>query len=204
MVFEALQRNGLCSKLSYFVSWLCTCNNELPQGACTSPVLSNIVFLTMDLRLSRLAERFDLSYSRYADDIAFSGERIPRNLQNLASKILLQGGFSLNHEKTQLKLAGAKKILVGVSISTGYLKAPKEFKRKLRAQIYELEKFGENLSVIKRFDPLVYERVLGRINYLLQIEPDNKYALEKKRVLSERHQRFLSLSSRFSEVINWT
>ncbi|EPH0779131.1 reverse transcriptase family protein [Pseudomonas aeruginosa] len=203
MVFEALQSHGLSSKVSYFLSWLCTHKNELPQGACTSPVLSNIVFSTMDFRLSRLASEVGLSYSRYADDMAFSGGYVPRNLSRSISKILLEGGFYLNESKTQLKLAGSKKILVGVSISTGCLKAPKEFKRKLRAQIYELEKHSGNLSEVNDFDPLIYERVLGRINYLLQIEPDNRYALEKKRELSEMHQRFLSLGAGFSEVLNW-
>ncbi|MCY1463651.1 hypothetical protein D9M71_815740 [compost metagenome] len=106
----------------------------------------------------------------------------------------------MNHKKTQLKISGAKKILTGVSISTGVLKAPKEFKRKLRAQVYELEMHAGQLSKMESFDPMIYERVLGRINYLLQIEPGNKYALRKKKILSTRHQEFMSLAGDYSNL----
>lgn len=192
MVFESLQGLGVQNEVSYFISSICTLKNELPQGACTSPVLSNLVFSPLDFRLSRLAQVLGLSYSRYADDMAFSGERIPRRLSRLVSAILAQRGFIVNDLKTQLKVEGSKKILTGVSISSGVLKAPRDFKRSLRAQIYELEINGDDVSSMKTFDPLIYERVLGRINYLLQIEPGNKYALAKKRILSERHQQLLA------------
>jgi hypothetical protein len=101
------------------------------------------------------------------------------------------GGFRLNPKKTKLKIEGAKKIITGVSISSGVAKAPKSFKRKLRAQIYELNRHVDNLADAPVLDPFVYERVLGRLNYLLQIEPDNAYALQQKSVLSNRHREFL-------------
>jgi len=193
MVFESLQRNGAKADVCFYISLLCILNCGLPQGACTSPTLSNLVFSPIDVRLTGLANFFGLKYSRYADDLAFSGGRIPRDLSSLVGDILLEYGFHLNHKKTQLKLAGKKKIITGVSISSGQVRAPKSFKRELRAQIYELERNIGNLARLPNFDPLIYERLIGRINYLLQIEPENKYAKVKKAYLSKCHQEFLGL-----------
>lgn len=193
MVFEALQRNGAKADVCFYTSLICILDNGLPQGACTSPALSNLVFSPIDVRLTGLANFFGLKYSRYADDLAFSGEFIPRDLASLVGEILLEYDFHLNNKKTQLKLAGRKKIVTGVSISSGQVRAPKSFKRKLRAQIYELEKNIGSLARLPDFDPLLYERLIGRINYLLQIEPENNYAKLKKAYLSKCHQDFLGL-----------
>lgn len=193
MIFESLQQGGIKNEICGFISSLCSSDSGLPQGASTSPILSNIIFKNLDDRFLRLARSLNLVYSRYADDLAFSGDRIPRSLPNIVEYILKSKKFNLNKNKTKLKIAGSKKIITGVSISRKVLMAPKQFKRKLRAQIYEIEKFSENLSGISNLDPFVYERVLGRINYLLQIEPANEFALEKKRILSARHQDFLAL-----------
>ncbi|WP_011296194.1 reverse transcriptase family protein [Cupriavidus necator] len=195
MVIDALIENGLANGVANYISLLCCLNGTLPQGACTSPALSNLVFERIDERLSRLAKTLKLKYSRYADDLAFSGDAIPRDMPQLIERILESRDLKLNKEKIRLKIAGAKKIITGVSISSGTLKAPREFKRLLRTQIYELEKNIDDISQMRSFDPLVYERVLGRLNYLLQIEPKNAFALQKKASLSQHHQRFLALSS---------
>ncbi|RKT51146.1 RNA-directed DNA polymerase [Azonexus fungiphilus] len=193
MVFQALNNSGLSSHFSFYISLLCCLNDVLPQGACTSPALSNVVFSQLDERLHRLAIHLGLKYSRYADDLAFSGEKIPRNMIKTVQKVLATKGFELNTEKTRLKVFGAKKIITGVSITSGIPKAPRSFKRSLRVKIHELEKHIDNLASMKKFDPLVFERTLGKLNYLLQIEPGNEFALKKKKLLSEQHQKFLSL-----------
>jgi len=194
MIVDSLIESGLTNGVAHYISLLCCLNGTLPQGACTSPALSNLVFKRLDERFSRLAETLTLEYSRYADDLAFSGEMIPRDMPQLIERILSSRNFKLNKDKIRLKICGAKKIITGVSISAGILKAPREFKRRLRTQIYELEKNVDNISQLRLFDPLAYERVLGRLNYLLQIEPTNAYALQKKSSLSQHHQRFLALS----------
>lgn len=194
MIFESLEKHGLPSKFCYFISLLCSRNGWLPQGACTSPALSNIVFASLDERFGRLAQSLELKYSRYADDLAFSGKRIPRNLVGIIREILESKNFEINKSKTRLKLSGAKKIITGVSISSGELKAPKKFKRTLRAEIYELEKYSGDLANMRLLDPMIYERLIGKINYLLQIEPKNSYAQTRKIILSDLHQKFLGLA----------
>lgn len=198
MVFQALNSRGLTNGLSHYISILCCLNDRLPQGACTSPLLSNLVFSSLDERLHRLAKSQQLVYSRYADDLAFSGERVPRNLTKVIQEILFSMNFSLNEKKIRLKISGAKKIVTGVSISTGVPKVPKKFKRELRAKIFSIQKHEFCLANLPLFEPLVYEKALGKINYLLQIEPNNEYARRKKRELSRAHRQFLSLAPKDS------
>ena len=190
-VIQALDVIGFSSAASFYISSLCCLENKLPQGASTSPLLSNIIFTPVDIRLSALARHFGVTYSRYADDLAFSGEKIPFKLYSYISEILASSGFSINNEKTNFKKYNSKKIITGVSISSGSLKAPKKYKRELRKKIFLIEKNIDNLSKIHPLDPLIFERTIGQINYVLQIEPDNEYYLSKKKTLSKYHQGFI-------------
>lgn len=189
-VFKALIENNIAPQYASFIASLSTLDNKLPQGACTSPLLSNIVFKPIDVRLNNLAKKLSLKYSRYADDLAFSGDVIPRNLISIVSKILVSYGFEVNGSKCKLKVAGAKKIITGVSISGNDLKVPKKFKRELRAKIYELEKNKEHVFLMPNFDPMIYEKVLGKLNYWLQVEPNCAYALEKRTLLIKNYKEF--------------
>ncbi|ARD44456.1 reverse transcriptase family protein [Colwellia sp. PAMC 21821] len=190
MIFEVLHSVGMKTNDSNYISYICTLRNSLPQGASTSPILSNAVFYPIDIILEQIALKFDLKYSRYADDLAFSGINIPRNLPSLIEKILMNRGFNLNKSKTKLKIKGARKIITGISISSGKLKVPRSFKRDLRANVFELEKFKHNLFEMNNFDPLIYERTIGKLNYLLQVEPESKYAKIKIKLLLESYKDF--------------
>lgn len=194
MVFQALAEDAEFVEYAHAISLICTLRGRLPQGAPTSPFLSNLVFKSMDRRLRGLASRVGLVYSRYADDLAFSGESVPRNLPSYLARLVSSGGYSLNATKTRLKLKGRKKVLTGISISRGVLKAPRSFVRELRSQIFYIERRMGLVVEQKEFDPFIFERAIGRLNYWLQIEPENKYALSKKIVLSQAHRGFLGLS----------
>src|SRR5205807_10038055 len=78
---------------------------HLPQGAPTSPALANLCFYRLDCRLAGLAKSAGSHYTRYADDLAFSGdaafeERVER-FSNHVAAILLEEGFAVNHRKTR-------------------------------------------------------------------------------------------------------
>jgi len=197
-IHQVLLSNDIDSDFAHIASLVSTLRGALPQGAPTSPLLSNVVFHKLDLRFSKLADRLGIIYTRYADDLAFSGKSIPRSLINLIDKILASQGYRLNPQKTRLKVDGARKIVTGVSISGGVPKAPREFVRSVRAEVHYVEKNLDRFSTLTHVDPFVYERILGKLNYWLQIDPDNIYALRKKNLISEAHQRFLNLSSNFN------
>ena len=92
---------------------------HLAQGAPTSPALANTVMYRLDTRLGGLAESLKLDYSRYADDLAFSGNqhRDWRFLETLIGSICLEEGFALNYHKTRVRGSHQKQLITGVVVN---------------------------------------------------------------------------------------
>lgn len=94
---------------------------HLPQGAPTSPALANICAYRVDCRLSGLAQAAGAEYTRYADDLAFSGDaafmRGIDRFRTQAAAILLEEGFSVNHHKTRVMCHGTRQHLAGLVIN---------------------------------------------------------------------------------------
>ncbi len=91
---------------------------HLPQGAPTSPALANLCSYRMDCRLTGMAKSAGASYTRYADDLAFSGDaqfeqRVERFATHVAA-ILLEEGFTVNHRKTRIMRQGVRQHLAGI------------------------------------------------------------------------------------------
>jgi hypothetical protein len=85
---------------------ICLLDGEVPQGAVTSPALSNIVFSRLDQRVTKYCQKYDVVYTRYADDLLFSGQGIdfkekPWFLRKI-KYILNSRGFKLNYDKTKM------------------------------------------------------------------------------------------------------
>ena len=91
---------------------------HLPQGAPTSPALANICCYRLDCRLKGLAEAAGAEYLRYADDLAFSGDReFEKNVERFgthAAAVLLEEGFAVNFRKTRVMRQGVRQQLVGL------------------------------------------------------------------------------------------
>jgi hypothetical protein len=189
-VFKCL---GYTNKVSYYLSSICCLDGKLPQGACTSPALSNIISKRLDYRLTGLANKVGLTYTRYADDMAFSGEHVPRNLVKAIKIILISEGFSINNEKTKLKVEKSKKIITGLSISTDIVRVPKTYKRELRKDIHYVLNYGlaNHLRFKNDFDPAYIYRLLGRVNFLLNIEPENEFGITAKKRLLEKFSNYM-------------
>ena len=120
---------GYARDVSFVLARLCTLKDKLPQGSAASPTLSNIAFARTDKRLRCLADRWKVKYTRYADDLTFSGHYIPSKFINIVYEILQVEGFIPNKEKTRLIGPKGRKIVTGVSVSGKILKLPKATKR---------------------------------------------------------------------------
>lgn len=117
----------------------------LPQGAPTSPVLSNIVCEKLDERLLSLAQHYGLIYTRYADDITFSSDHDVyhegASFRQKLTDIIEEEGFSINPKKTRLQGRGERQEVTGIVVSDkinvcrGYLK-------NIRAWLHIWEKYG--------------------------------------------------------------
>jgi retron-type reverse transcriptase len=173
---------GYSNLVSYNLASFCCLDDKLPQGACTSPALSNIIARRLDSRLAGLAKKLELSYTRYADDMSFSGIRVPRNVIRTIEAILDEEGFLPNKSKTKLKVGNHRKIVTGLLVSGDKVKVPKAYKRNLRKEIHYIKIYGlsNHLKKMGEFDPLYIERLIGRLNYILYIEPDSAFALGAK------------------------
>lgn len=94
---------------------------HLPQGAPTSPALANLAAFRVDCRLSRLAESCGARYTRYADDLLFSGgeelARCSERFQVKVAAILLEEGFQPNHRKTRIRRQGQRQHAAGLVLN---------------------------------------------------------------------------------------
>jgi hypothetical protein len=113
------------------------------QGAPTSPGLCNAIMLRLDRRLAGLATKYDYHYTRYADDLTFSGndpEKVKRVL-TLARRIIAEEGFATNPDKTRIQRRGQCQRVTGVVVNETAGLSRKE-RRRLRAEIHQKSKAG--------------------------------------------------------------
>jgi RNA-directed DNA polymerase len=114
-VFEHL---GFPTDVAQQLAALCTINGHLSQGAPTSPTLSNLVFRPIDRELSQLAHTWKCNYTRYADDLAFSGSRVFKKSDiNEVHTLLRRYGYSINRVKSRIIGAGGQQIVAGVVVN---------------------------------------------------------------------------------------
>ncbi|MCH8490987.1 MAG: retron St85 family RNA-directed DNA polymerase [Oceanicaulis sp.] len=174
-VFKSL---GYTHKVSFFLASLCCHNDVLPQGAPTSPALSNIVAKNLDKRLMSFAKKFNLRYTRYADDLGFSGKSIPVKHIDYITNIIESCGFTVNNKKTVLQQKCHKRIITGISIAENVIKVPRQYKRKLKLEIHFIRKYGiiSHIRKNKIKNPDYLLSIIGKIHFWLSVEPDNEYA----------------------------
>lgn len=174
-IFKSL---GYTHKVSYYLASICCYGDVLPQGAPTSPMLSNIVAISLDKRLMNYSKKFNLKYTRYADDLAFSGNSIPVKHIDYITKIINDCGFIVNDKKTILQQEKRKRIVTGISIAEEVIKVPREYKRKLKLEIHCIRKHGllGHMRKHKIKNPDYLQSIVGKIHFWLSIEPDNTYA----------------------------
>ena len=112
---------------------LCLYRNWLPTGSPASPAISNLVCLNLDKELIQLAERHAYTYTRYADDLTFSGDQKPGDdfMQELES-ILAQNGFQLNYKKYRVQSKHRRQSVTGLTVNEK-VNIPREYVRRLRA-----------------------------------------------------------------------
>lgn len=174
-IFKSL---GYTHKVSFYLSSICCYGDVLPQGAPTSPMLSNIVAKSLDNRLMRYSKRFNLKYTRYADDLAFSGDSIPVKHIYYITNIINSCGFTVNEKKTILQQDKHRRIITGISIADDFIRVPREYKRKLKLEIHCIRKHGllGHMRKHKIKNPDYLLSIIGKIHFWLSVEPDNKYA----------------------------
>lgn len=174
-VIRVFLEAGYSRGASSALAEVCCFKKALPQGAPTSPRLSNIIFKELDERLEAMARRRGITYSRYADDLTFSSHGGMGNILREVECLLRPQGFLLNEEKVHFYGPGAPKRITGLVVQNGSVRVPKEYKRRLKQEIYYCKKYGvlthlENTGA-KKF--VHYREYLyGKAYYIHMIEPE--------------------------------
>jgi len=158
---------------------------HLPQGAPTSPALANLCALHLDFRLTALARSLGADYTRYADDLAFSGNeslrRSAERLSTLVAAIVMQEGFEVNFRKTRVMHKSDRQILTGIVVNEKTNLHRAEYDR-LKATLHNCLRGGPD-SQNRDQHADFRAHLQGRVHYLKRLNPSRG---EKLQALLER------------------
>ncbi len=143
---------------------------HLPQGAPTSPALANICTYRADCRLTGLAKASGVEYTRYADDLAFSGDIDFEQFSLHAAAILLEEGLAVNHRKTRLMRQGMRQHLAGLVTNQKLNVIRADFDR-LKATLANCVCSGP-ASQNREQHPDFRAHLEGRVSFVALINPD--------------------------------
>ncbi|WP_055151608.1 retron St85 family RNA-directed DNA polymerase [Jiulongibacter sediminis] len=164
-VFEVLYEIYYDKDFALKMAKLCTYKRSLPQGAPTSPALSNLVFKGIDDEIMKYCNSEMVNYSRYADDLTFSSDN-KNSLQyvyKFVSHLLYTNGFNINKKKTRYLSGKGKMSITGVYINSGKPKVSSELKKQLRAELHQYIINGKEINL---------NQVSGYISFISSIEDD--------------------------------
>lgn len=141
-VGDLLKKVGMVPNVAELLARFVTIGGSLPLGLSTSPTISNAIALPIDQALAQLSACHDVTYSRYSDDMSFSGNGVLPPITEI-EQIINDHGFRLAQGKTRTSTKGQGHYVTGLSISDPhYPRVPKAKKRKLRQELYYASKFG--------------------------------------------------------------
>lgn len=171
----------------------------LPQGAPTSPLLTNAICDRLDFKLSKLAHHYGLNYSRYADDITFSSMHNVYQKDSRFMSVLFhtiqQEGFQVNEAKTRLQKRGSRQEVTGLIVSDK-VNVTRKYTEEIRNILFIWEKYGLTTAYhrflpyykkekghVKHGEPVLEHVIEGKLLYLKMVkgEEDSTYHKLKKR-----------------------
>ena len=144
---------------------------HLPQGAPTSPALANVCAYRVDCRLSSLAKAAGATYTRYADDLAFSGDaEFDRGVERFAAPvaaILLEEGFRVQHRKTRVMRQGVRQYLAGLVVNERMNTVRADYER-LRATLHNCIEHGPE-SQNREGHAAFRQHLEGRVEFVASV-----------------------------------
>ena len=154
---------------------------HLPQGAPTSPALSNLCAYRMDCRLSGLAKSAGAEYTRYADDLAFSGGEgfagFVECFSAHVAAILVEEGFTVHHRKTRIMRQGVRQHLAGLVVNQRINVVRSDFDQ-LKATLTNCVRLGPGTQNRERH-PDFRSHLEGRVGFIESVNPSKGKRLRK-------------------------
>lgn len=173
-----------CFEIEYFpkeigilLTHLCTYKEHLPQGAPTSSYISNLVLKEFDEYIGVICKEENISYTRYSDDMTFSGDFNPSKIITIVKKELRKYNLELNNEKIHVIRNHKCQKVTGLVVNNK-VQTPISYRKNIRKEIFYIKKYGldshlEHNSIKDRNKYL--NELYGRILFVLQINNTNEF-----------------------------
>lgn len=175
-VYNMFITSGIPHKEAEKMTKICTKSGYLPQGAPSSPYISNIICSNLDKRLNNLSKTIDGDYTRYADDITISTDdvRINKYIKTI-EKIITEEGFRINYKKLRLLSSNTKQLVTGIIVNEK-LNIDRGYIRKIRQELYYCSKYGIKQHMLHEGINLSEEEYInklnGKINFIKSVNPN--------------------------------
>lgn len=170
-------------------------NFVLPQGAPTSPLLTNAICDSLDRKLRKLAYKYGLHYSRYADDMTFSSMHnvYQKNgeFMHEVREIIEGEGFNINESKTRLHKRGRRQEVTGLTVNQK-VNVARQYVHEIRCILHIWKKYGyadayarfypkykKEKGYIKKGEPILENVIDGKLNYLRMVKGKEDKVLQK-------------------------
>lgn len=197
--FEKNRYFMLPHEVAVVIAQLVCYGGRLPQGAPSSPIITNLICQALDIKILSLARKYKMDYTRYADDLSFS-----TNNKNFVEckdefvrelyQIIEQQGFSINEKKTRLQYRDSKQVVTGLVVNKK-VNVERMYYKETRAMANHLYKYGEftingEVSTMNQLE--------GRFAFINQIDKhanlnkkENNSSFQKLNGRERQYQRFL-------------
>lgn len=160
---------GFDPEVAGLLTKLTTWKDELPQGVPTSSALANLALAGVDARITKLQAQHGFAYSRWVDDMTFSGGRRIRKLRRLFQRIVEDEGFTVKAEKTKTELANERQTVMNLVVNTK-VNLPREKRSAIRKEAMAAHLSGQELSASQT----------GKVYWLRSVNPQIGVPLAKR------------------------
>lgn len=175
---------GYSDLLADLLSKLCTLNDSLPQGAPTSPSLSNIYMKPFDSVVADFCLSRNIRYTRYADDITISGDfDIEEALEFIKSKLTVMN-LTIHPDKFKVMHQGLQQKVTGIVVNNK-IQAPRKDRNKLRQTLHYIKKFGidNHIQHMKIIERNYLYHLYGKVSFIVYLNPKDDEFLSYKEYL---------------------
>ena len=170
------------------LTYLCTYDNHLTQGSPTSAYISNLVMKEFDEDIGNWCTNNNINYTRYSDDMTFSGNFNPSEVINLVRNNLSKLGLEINNDKIHVIRKSSRQSVTGIVVNEK-IQVSIKYRKDIRQEMYYINKYGlkNHLKVknIKMNHKNYLNKLYGKILYVLQINSSDKEFIEYKEIIKK-------------------
>lgn len=178
-VYKAFRQLGISDQVSRLLVKLCTHENQLPQGAPTSPLISNLIWSRPARRIQGFADQQNFAQTILGDDVFVSGARRVKKFKNLLKRVIQEEGFPVNQRKTVALPSTTRQVVAGLVVNRK-LNVKREYRRTLRRVLHKRKRniAGSDTGADK-------SSLAGKIAFVKHINPYHGQRLQREFELIE-------------------